>query len=105
MVKQYPDHIEVKITGKPYQDENGNWVPGETVLFESECRAEPNSGNVIIRSESGEDIRFDFKVYMPLTSTVIPTGASVKIIKHDGREIKSTIKRPSNGQLNSRLWV
>lgn len=105
MVKQYPDHIEVRIAGEPCQDENLNWVKPEPVLFKSDCRAEPAGKNAIIRRADGSDASYDFNVFMPKTSVNIPEGAFFHLVREDGSEAKGYVKRAHNGQLNSRLWV
>jgi len=47
----------------------------------------------------------DYNVYMPNTSVILPVGSDIVLTKHDGLVVKSMVKRASNGQLNSRLWV
>ena len=105
MIAQYTDHISIKIQGQPYQDENYNWVEPEEQLFESECRAEPNKLNAIIKTGDGAEKYYDFNVFMPQTDTELPVGSDVVLTLHDGSVVKGMVKRAHNGQLNSRVWV
>lgn len=105
MVSQYPDHIVVKIQGQPYQDENKNWKQPEPTVFESDCRAEPNKANAIIKTGDGAEKYYDYNIFMPKTTTELPVGSDVVLTKFDGLVVKSMVKRAHNGQLNSRIWV
>ena len=105
MVSQYPDNIVVKIQGQPYQDENNKWVEPTPETFESDCRAEPNSRNAVIKTGDGAEKNYDYNIYMPKTTTILPVGSDVVLTKHDGLLVKTMVKRASNGQFNSRLWV
>ena len=105
MVKQYPDHIVVKVQAEPYQDDNNNWVQPEAVNFESDCRGEPNRSNAVIKTGDGAEKYYDYNVYMPKTTTELPVGSDIVLTLHDGLVVKGMVKRAHNGQLNSRVWV
>ena len=102
---QYPHNI--LITKKPVfeQDENHNFKPvDEGVEFPFECRAEPADNNPVIKGADGNDVVCSWIVYMPKTIEVFEFGDKVKITI-DEVEYENTLKRQSNGQLNTRLWV
>lgn len=106
MVNQYPD--TVLITRKPEfaQNASGNYKPaGEESTFTSECRAEPAGDNPVIKGADGNMVEYSWIVFMPKTSEVFAFGDTVQITKADGSIYKGSLKRPSNGQFNTRLWV
>ena len=106
MVKQYPDTVVITKLPEFTQDANGNFQPaGEGVTFTSECRAEPAGSNPVIKGNDGNDIVYSWIVYFPKSSEVFSFGENVEITRADGSIFESSLKRQSNGQLNSRLWV
>lgn len=106
MVAQYPDIIEIVWKGKPYQNEDGKWVqPTDESFFSGKCRVTPATADRRNRSQSGTSIKYEYSVFMPKTTTIIPEGAKVEITRYDGQTIKGTAKNPINNQFNSRLWL
>ena len=91
----------------PVQDENLDWETpeGGPSSFSSICRAEPSGKGDTIRGVDGTEIYFAFVVYMPLTETVLKTEADVTLTLAAGDVYTGKLKRQSNGQFNTRLWV
>lgn len=105
MVKQYPHTAIIKTPGGTTQDENGDWVQTDAVeLYNGECRAEPNGEGKVLKGKDGEEITFQWTVYIPLMSVAISRNSEIELII-DGIKTKELVKRHSNGQLNSRVWV
>lgn len=102
VVVQYPDILTYSIQGTGIQDENGNWiVDGIDQEFELKCRAEPASGNGLIKNVDGTVINYSWIVYLPLPVEEIAVGTEVTIES----KLKDTVKRFSRGQLNARIWL
>lgn len=105
MVKQYPHTAIIKVPGGTTQDENGDWVQTEEeTLWSGDCRAEPNGEGKVLKGKDGEEVNFQWTVYIPLMSIAIPRNSEIELTI-DGVGTKELIKRHSNGQLNSRIWV
>lgn len=106
MVSQYPDIINIVWKGQPYQDSEGKWVqPMTETFFSGKCRAVAATADRRNKSQSGMSIKYQYTVFMPKTTTIIPEGAKVEITRHDGLQIEGTAKNPINNQLNSVLWL
>ena len=106
MVAQYPDIVNITWKGKPYQNEEGKWVqPSEGGIFSGKCRAVPATSDRRKNSQAGIGTNYQYDVYMPKIEIIIPEGANVEIVRHDGSLITGTAKNPINNQFNSRLWV
>lgn len=103
---QYPDNIVITKESTFTKGVGGNFTettPGAT--FTSACRAEPSENNPVIRGVDGNEIAHSWVVYMPQTNELFNFGDKVVITKADGSVFENTVKRPSNGQFNSRIWV
>jgi len=105
MVTQYPHSITITVTPALFADESGNLEGGKEVNHLFSCRAEPASGNGIIRTQNGEEVVYTWVVYLPSPGTEFSPGDAVEITLSNGSKYTGTIKRQSDGQLNSRLWV
>jgi len=104
IVDQYP-HTIVVSSFEPVKDENGDYVTAEpTVIHSGKCRAEPNGKGEVLRGDNGSEINYSFTVYMPKTDIVFTYNSDVKI-EIGNKLISGRVKRHSNGQLNSRVWV
>lgn len=105
---QYPDTIEVTRNPVYTQDEDGYFESEEgekTLVFTSECRAEPAGSNPVIRGIDGNEIIYVWIVYLPLTSETFEFGLKVKVTKLDGSVYEGSLKRFYNGKFNTRIWV
>lgn len=106
MVKQYPDTILITSDPAFTQDSKGYFESsGAGGTFTSGCRAEPAGSNPVIKGEDGNDLVYSWIVYLPKTSEAFAFGAGVTLTLADGSIHKSSLKRSSNGQFNTRLWV
>lgn len=105
MVTQYPHSLVVELPASQPTLVDGEWVFSNSSQVELPCRAEPNSGNKSIATQSGELVVFEFTVYLSKTDIEIPFDADCTLNISGTREIKSKVKRHENGQLNSRIWL
>jgi hypothetical protein len=105
MVTQYPHTIVITATPTLTADDDGNLSGGTATDYSYSCRVEPASNNGIIRTENGDEIIYTFVVYMAAITSEFTPGDAVEITLTNGSHYSGTIKRQSNGQLNTRLWV
>lgn len=103
---QYPDSIVIMVNPDPIEV-NGVYTAatGTPTAYTFSCRAEVNGSGKKIISEDGTQIDYLFDVYMPAMVAVIPRGADYVLTCLNNGVMKGTVKRASNGQLNSRLWL
>jgi hypothetical protein len=104
-MEQYPDSIVVTVRVAATQDSNGNWVDGSSTNHTFAGRAEPNGTGRKVANDDGILMDFAFIYYMPQMTTVIPTGSTYVLTTLNNGVFAGNVKRPSNGQLNSRLWL
>ena len=102
---QYPDSITVTVSASASQNASGIWTAGATAGYTFDCRAEVNGEGGRITADDGTLIDYSFQVYMPATTTIIPRDSDYILNSLLNGIIKGKIKRASNGQLNSRLWL
>lgn len=103
---QYPDSIVITVKPDP-TEVNGVYTAatGASTTYTFSCRAEVNGSGRKIISDDGSQTDYLFDVYMPITTVVIPRGADYVLTSLNNGVTKGVIKRASNGQLNSRLWL
>lgn len=104
-MEQYPDSILVTVRVGATQDSNGNWIGGTPTDYTFDCRLEPNGTGRKIPGADGALIDFAFICYLPKTTTIIPVDALYVATSLNNGTIEGSVKRASNGQLNSRLWL
>ncbi|PZX18105.1 hypothetical protein LX69_01142 [Breznakibacter xylanolyticus] len=105
VVMQYPHSITITAKGATGIDGDGNPTEGATtVVFTGTCRAEANGTGQLLRGDDGSEMNYSFTVYLPKMETDISANSEAEIIIGN-MTIKGSVKRHSNGQLNSRLWV
>lgn len=102
---QYPDSIVFTITTPLTQDSNGNWTGGTTTSYTLSCRLEPNGTGRQVMGDDGVLRDFAYTCYLPQMTTVIPTGSAYVATTLNNGVVSGTVKRPNNGQYNSRLWL
>ena len=102
---QYPHKLTATIVSGTTQDENGNWVPGTPTTRQMDCRAEPNDKGRLLQLADGSQILYAWVVYMPKGTTSVPDGTQVEVFWGSELIGRGTVKRFSQGQLNSRLWL
>jgi hypothetical protein len=102
---QYPDSIAITISASASQNASGVWTAGASAGFTSNCRAEVNGEGRQIASDDGELMDYSFEVYMPPKTTIIPRDADYVLTTLVNGVLTGKVKRASNGQLNSRIWL
>lgn len=106
MVTQYPDTVTVAHSATWSQETDGDFKAGTAATsFTSSCRFEPAGPNPVIRGEDGAEVYYSWVVYMPQTTTVFAYGDPVTVTLLNATTYTGKLKRQSNGQLNTRLWV
>jgi hypothetical protein len=105
MVEQYPDTIVVLVKTEPVQDvTTGAFTDGTTTTHTLRCRAEKNTEGKLITGADGNQISYDYTVYLPKMDTVIPIDSEYTLTK-GLLTARGRVKDAINGQLNSRLWL
>lgn len=103
---QYPDSIVITVTTPATQDpDTGIWTAGTSTAYTLECRAEVNGTGRQIAGDDGVLMDYAFQVFLPLMTTVIPAGSDYVLTALSNGIISGKVKRASNGQLNSRIWL
>lgn len=102
---QYPDSIAITVSASASQNASGLWETGASAGYTFDCRAEANGSGRMIPGADGVLIGYDFLVYMPQTTTIIPRDSDFVLDSMLNGIVSGKVKRASNGQLNSRLWV
>jgi hypothetical protein len=102
---QYPDSIVVTTSASGAQNASGVWTAGATTDYTFDCRAEVNGTGKKVVGKDGMMMDYSFQVFMPLTTVVIPDGSDFVLTALSNGVISGKVKRASNGQLNSRLWL
>ena len=104
-ISQYPHSIDLTIVTPPTQNTTtGQWMAGSTSYLQLDCRAEVNGSGKKIAGNDGVLMDFAFTCYLAKIISIIPVDSDY--VLHTGYETyKGKIKRQSNGQLNSRLWL
>jgi len=105
MVNQYPDSIAITVSASATQNASGVWTAGATAAYTFECRAEANGAGRQTAGDDGTLMDYAFLVYMPATTTIIPRDSDFILTSLLNGIIAGKVKRGSNGQLNSRLWL
>ena len=102
---QYPDSIVVTVAASGSQNASGVWTAGTTTDYTFDCRAEVNGTGRKIAGADGAMTDYSFEVFMPVSTVVIPAGSDFVLTALSNGSISGKVKRASNGQLNSRLWL
>lgn len=102
---QYPDSITVTVSASASQNASGLWTAGATAGYTFDCRAEVNGLGRRIAGDDGTLMDYAFEVYMPAVTTIIPSDSDYILISLLNGIITGKVKRASNGQLNSRIWL
>ena len=102
---EYPDSIALVVKTAATRDSDGDWVEGTSTDYTFDCRIEPNGEGQKIAGADGVIMDFDFMCYLAQTTTIIPVGSSFVVTSLNNGEKTGDVKRASNGQLNSRLWI
>ena len=104
-MQQYPDSIVVTTSASGSQNASGIWTAGTTTDYTFLCRAEVNGTGRQIAGDDGALMDYSFQVFMPISTVVIPAGSDFVLTALTNGTISGKVKRASNGQLNSRIWL
>lgn len=106
MVRRFP-HIATVTHGNGFNTEaNGDITVGVDLTNSFPCRLESSSTDGNVRSVDGTKVDFNWVVYCGKDTTVLPVGANIIILDSKGEQLcADTIKKFSQGQLNSRIWL
>jgi len=104
-MNQYPDSIVITTAASGSQNASGVWASGVMTNYTFSCRTEVNGVGRKIAGVDGTLMDYSFDVFMPVTTVVIPDGSSFVLTALTNGTIRGKIKRASNGQMNSRLWL
>lgn len=104
-MEQYPDSITITVQASATQNASGYWASGLASSITFDCRAESNSAGRQIPGADGGLIDYAFQVFMPRTTVIIPSGSDCTLTTLLNGVFQGQVKRASNGQLNSRLWL
>lgn len=102
---QYPDSIALTVTASASQNASGIWTAGGSSGYTFDCRAEVNGTGRQIAGDDGALMDYSFQVFLPVMTVVIPAGSDFVLTALSNGTISGKVKRASNGQLNSRLWL
>jgi hypothetical protein len=105
VVSQYPDSIVVTTSASGSQNASGIWTAGTATNYTFSCRAEVNGTGRKIAGDDGVLMDYAFDLFLPVTTVVIPAGSTYVLSAFTNGSISGKVKRASNGQLNSRLWL
>jgi hypothetical protein len=105
-MKQYPHSISITPQPALKQDAEGNvYTSTDGTAVVMDCRVEPSHNNGTISGVDGKQVAYTFVVYMPMTVLEFTPGDKVTVTLENGSQYNGRVKRQSNGQLNTRLWV
>ena len=104
-MEQYPDSIAITVYASASQNASGIWTEGATAGYTFDCRAEVNGTGRQIAGDDGTLMDYAFQVYMPATTVIIPRDSDYILNSLLNGIIGGKVKRASNGQLNSRIWL
>ena len=104
-MEQYPDSIAITVYASASQNASGIWTEGATAGYTFDCRAEVNGTGRQIAGDDGTLMDYAFQVYMPATTVVVPRDSDYVLNSLLNGIISGKVKRASNGQLNSRIWL
>ena len=102
---QYPDSISITVSASASQNASGFYTPGASAAYTFDCRAEVNGAGRQIAGNDGALMDYAFQVFMPAVTTIIPRDSDYVLNSLLNGIITGKVKRASNGQLNSRIWL
>jgi hypothetical protein len=107
MVKQYPYELYVFETSGDYQDGNGDWQNGTSSWnLISKCRDESNTKSAQIKLDDETAYTFESLIQMPKLTITVEVGLNCEVRDLNGNvRVKGAIRRFSNDQLHTRLWL
>lgn len=106
VVKIKPDRLSYLIPGKGYEDENGDYHPGEDQwVGDIRCDA-VTSGIAAERTfEDGVIRAYSYEITLPASSKDFAIGDRVRIMFYGGVEQEFEVKGFDRKQHECKLWV
>ncbi len=102
---RYPHTLAISWTGEgSFNEDTGNYDPGESVSLTLKGRAEANGKGNLIRTEDGAQIVYDWTFYFEPITENIPFGAAATLT-HETGTYNGTVKRADVAQVSARLWL
>ncbi|WP_293925458.1 hypothetical protein [Sphingobacterium sp. UBA6320] len=91
----------------PYQDENGDWIEGETIekVIELNCRADVNSGGRTIKNNDNKDYVFSFALFLDRIPDSLKRGTKIEVFNKNKRVVVGEVILPFDYQAHHQLWV
>lgn len=110
MVTQYPHTIlsPGAIITEPTLSEGGVWIiPGDVVApISQQGRAEANTKAYTVPGKDGQQVLYDFMIYLPADALELPYNEDVTIKDDKGKLIgKSIVKRFYRSALHCMVWA
>lgn len=107
MVRQYPYILFAETISESYQNEDGDWVVGESERIEiGKCRDEVGGSGALVSSEDGQKHEYSWMIYAPKSTPKLKQGTLIEVENEHG-DIRAygRIIRYSKDQLNVRIWI
>jgi hypothetical protein len=113
-IQYYPHWLTIAADANTsvFNEETGVWeeVAVTAKPKRYKCRAQSNTVNAFITSESGQRIDYSWIVHLPYDAPIILQGKPVTITgkDHTGQTIvlaNDTVKRYFKSQLHTRIWL
>lgn len=101
-IKQYNEIVQVTRITDAYQDDNGNYVPGSSQVFEIKCGIILNGGGKTIKGTDGLDVVFNYRLRIPLSEPKLEYGDVLRVV---GTEFNGKLLGYQQGQLHALGWV
>jgi len=103
---QYPHTITITKQPELLQDEYGNpYSQTDGTQYVYSCRLEPANQNAIVTGTNGDHIVCTWTVYMESIEIEFTPGDRATVTLSNGSQYNGSVKRQSNGQLNTRIWL
>jgi hypothetical protein len=103
-----PHYLLIQKKGTaPYEDENGDYVPGTSAGWEKVCKCDivPNGEAQTIQLEDGTQKEYAYVVYLPKECEDIELGTLVKFEAFGKQSKEHKVLGFHRYQLQCKLWV
>ncbi len=106
VLKVKPDRLSFLVPGKGYEDENGDYHPGESTWEDYiHCDAVSSGKSAERTFEDGVIRSYSYEVTLPACSKDFAIGDRVKILFYGGIEREFEVKGFDRKQHQCKLWV
>ncbi len=88
-------------------DANGDPIPGTPVetTHEVSCRAEPNGGGKMVKSNNGQDVVYSYKIFLDAIPDGIGYGTFLELFGNGQKFGEGTAILPFGYQKHAAIWV